>query len=278
MPHRQLPNSNPTIIRCLKTARDEWKRTPVATDRAITADLWAKLDDANPASFLNRYLKEASDVDLAVAAQAPVSSDLAAAAAQLTMNVSHFHQVFDLGVARGVFKAGARSYYSREVSASAIPDLSTHDAVAEAAEAIIAGEAARAAAEGHPATYDSGLKMDSGVRFDSIVGYVPMALPSAAEVAAVLAKYQTLADESDATQTNTDQQREELSALYDEAQALAVDICDTVEFFYRKDPDASSRRTKAARWGVVYIYDPSEPQPPPTPATASTTPATPPTP
>jgi len=44
--------------------------------------------------------------------------------------------------------------------------------------------------------------------------------------------------------------------------------CDTVEFFYRKDPDASSRRQKAIRWGVVYLYEPGEtpdPQPPPNP-------------
>ena len=210
-------------------------------------------------------------MDLALAAQAPVTSDLAAAAAKLTMTVSHFHQVFDLGVARGVFKAGARSYYGRDVSASVIPNLTTHADVADTAAAIIAGEAARAAAEGKPATFDSGLKMDSGVRLDSVVGYVLMALPSAAEVAAALAAYQTLADESDATKTNTNQQQEKLSADYDEAQALAVDICDNVEFFYRKDPDAASRRAKAVRWGVVYIYDPSEPQPPPTLVTGTAT-------
>ena len=53
-----------------------------------------------------------------------------------------------------------------------------------------------------------------------------------------------------------------------------MDICDTVEFFYRKDPDASSRRQKAMRWGVVYLYEPGEtpdpsagggPTPPPNP-------------
>jgi hypothetical protein len=39
-----------------------------------------------------------------------------------------------------------------------------------------------------------------------------------------------------------------------------VDICDTVEFFHRKDPDPSSRRAKCARWGVVYVYDDGEAQ------------------
>jgi len=41
-----------------------------------------------------------------------------------------------------------------------------------------------------------------------------------------------------------------------------------MEFFYRNDPDASSRRQKAIRWGVVYLYEPGEmpdPAPPPNP-------------
>jgi hypothetical protein len=75
-----------------------------------------------------------------------------------------------------------------------------------------------------------------------------------------------LSHQSEQAQVNTDQQREELNALYPAAQALAVDICDTVEFFYRKDPDDASRRVKCQRWGVVYIYDqPAAPAPTPTP-------------
>ncbi len=65
--------------------------------------------------------------------------------------------------------------------------------------------------------------------------------------------------------TATDREKEELTALYTEAHALAVDICETVEFFYRKDPVDSSRRSKCMRWGVVYIYDDGTPVPPETP-------------
>ena len=54
-----------------------------------------------------------------------------------------------------------------------------------------------------------------------------------------------------------------------------MDICDTVEFFYRKDPDASSRRQKCARWGVVYMFEPHE-TPDPAPGGGGTpTPANP---
>jgi hypothetical protein len=53
-----------------------------------------------------------------------------------------------------------------------------------------------------------------------------------------------------------------------------VDICDTVEFFYRKDPDDSSRRAKCERWGVVYVSDAAPAAPPPTPTPTPPQPAT----
>ena len=272
MPSRRLPNTIAAVIRTLKTARDEWKRTPVVANRAISADQWAQLDNTVPAALLNRLIDQSATVDGALAAQSPITNSLADTAAKLGMNVSHFHQVFDLGVARGVFKAGARSYYQRAMNATTIPDLSGYDAIAEEAENVVKGEAARAEAEGHPATFDSSVTFDSGVRFDSIVGFVPMALPSAADVAALLATFKTQRDESNEVQVETDAQRETLQALYTEALALAVDICDTVEFFYRHDPDASSRRVKCERWGVVYVSDPAPVTPPPTPTPTPPTP------
>lgn len=255
----------PSVIRTLKAARDCYKMTAVPADRAITAEQWAQLDDTVPTSFLNRLCKEASDVDLALAAQAPLTGIVAQQAAQLTIYVSHFHQVLDLGITRGTFAPGARAYYGRDIHATALPDLSTYEAVVEAAEKILTGEAARAAAEAAP-TFDSGATMDSGLHFDGT--HVAMCLPSAAEVGTQLTEFKTARTQSLGALTNTNTQQEELSALYAEAHALAVDICDTVEFFYRKDPVDSSRRAKCMHWGVVYIYEDGTPvPPPPTPPT-----------
>jgi hypothetical protein len=246
MPSRKLPNTMPAVLRTLKTARDTYKTTPVAADRAIGADLFAKLDDANPNSLLSKLQKESSDIDLALAAQAPLTDALAQKGVRLTMFLSHFHQVLDMGIQRGHFAPGARAYYGRDMHATTIPDLSSYDALEDAASKTTAGETARAQAEGGT--------------------YKPMDLPNASEVASLSAEFNTLRTQSRQAQTHTDTQREEAQALYPEAQALAVDLCDTVEFFYRKDPDASSRRQKAMRWGVVYLYEPGEtpdPMPPP---------------
>jgi hypothetical protein len=246
MPHRQLPNSTPTVIRTLKTARDEYKNTPNAADRAISADLFAQLDDTVPTSLLNRLLGEASAVDLAEAAQIPLTSAHKQAATKLAMVVSHFHQVLDLGVARGIFSAGARGYYGRDTSASALPSLSSFDDVAEAADAVVNGEAARKTAEG--------------------AAYVPMALPSAAEVAASLSQFNALGSQSETAQLKTDTQRRVLNGDYPAALALAVDICDTVEYFYRKTASDATRRVQCQRWGVVYSYDNGSTPPPAPPA------------
>ena len=87
-----------------------------------------------------------------------------------------------------------------------------------------------------------------------------MALPSASEVSATHYAFTAARNLSQAALTKTDQEREQVTALYPEAEALAEDICDTVEFYYRKDPIPSSRRAKSKRWGVVYLYAEGEPE------------------
>ena len=273
MPHRRIPNTATSAKLTLVTARDKYKDTPSPGARAISAEQWAKLNDADPTSFLNRWLKEEDYVDLAMSTQGSLTSVLAQTADRLSMLCSHFHQVFDFGVTRGIFPASARAFYKRDIGATSLPDLSTYDAIALAAENIVNGETKRATAEaaGVP-TYDSGLRYDSGVRYaDSASGtpgvHVVMSMPSAAEIGVVREEFLRLRSAAHQAEENTDVQREEFTALYPEGHALAVDVCDTVEFFFRKDPDDSSRRAHCARWGVVYIYDPNEPQPPvePTP-------------
>ncbi len=263
MPFRRLPNTTASVIRTLKTAGQRWKNATGPGDRAISTETWAVINPDEPTSLYSRFVKEAGDVDLALAAQGPLTSATAQKSAQLTLFVSHFHQALDNGILRGTFAPGARAYYGRDIAATTIPDLASYDALVEAAEKIVSGEAARAAAEAG-LTFDSGATLDSGLHFDGT--HVAMSNPSAAEVGEKLDEFKTLRTQSQAAQRNTNTQQEEAQALYPEAQAKAVDICDEVEFFYRKDPDASSRRAKCAEWGVVYVYEDGTTTPPPAPS------------
>jgi hypothetical protein len=98
----------------------------------------------------------------------------------------------------------------------------TEDDLADALDAIIKGEADRQTAEG--------------------AAFVAMSNPSAAQVAAVRTAFTTARNPKNLALEKTDREREEASVMLPEALDRCKDIYDTVEFFYRKDPDDSSRR------------------------------------
>ena len=242
MPRRRLPNTVTAIIRQLTITREAWHQYPTA--RLITSAQFDKLDDGPySTSLLTRLVSEAGDVPRTLAAQAPLTDVASKALARLTLYVSHFHQVYDLGVSRGVFTPGGRAYYGSEITADKVPELSSSVQVFEAARQIGPGETARRAKEGATST--------------------AMALPSAAEVTAIYTSTKALHDSSLTAQAATDLEQNELAALYPDAQRLAVQLCNTVEYRLENDDayrhlNDAGRRAIARRWGVVYIYDASE--------------------
>jgi hypothetical protein len=243
MAYRRLPNSTPAIVRTFKTAHDTSKLITNPAQRAISPTHAAQLDLDAPASLYSRLLKEASELDIAQAEQAPLTTALARLAARLTTYCSHFHQVFDLAIAREEFAPGDRSFYGRPATASTIPDLSDYDAVEDVADKIGEGEKKRFKAAD-----------DAGREFTAMTN------PSAAQVTALLDPFREARAASQRAQIKTDKEAADLRALYQDAYKLAVDICDTVEFFYRAERESMPTfRTHCRRWGVVYIYEPSEP-------------------
>ena len=252
MPSRRLPNTISSVTRTLTAARDAYNQFP--ENRLITAAHWAKLNSADPASLYSRFIKEAGDIPLAMANQGPLTDAFAKLLARLTLHVSHFHQVFDFGVERGVFPAASRAFYDRDLTAATLPPLSTAAEVMEAAAKITTGETARSTSEAE--------------------AYIPMALPSAAQVTALHSDTVAAHAASETAKLNTDTQQGELAVLYPAAQALAVSLINTIEFNLaeRTDLDAPGRRRIARAWGVVYINDDGTveeetvtPEPAPTP-------------
>ena len=270
MPVRQLPTSMPTCIRCLKMCRDEYKITTDILDRAVPEKIWLALDDSNPNSLLSVILAKASTVARMEAAYDQNVVQLKLAATELGTYCCDFHIVLDRGINRGAFPPGSRTFYGREVHATSIPYVGSQDALKEVAEAIIKGEADRAAAEGPgtPLTLDSSLHLDTGLHMDSTTGgYRAMDLPSAAEVAAVFARFETLRVAVENGHKALNKAQEALAQHLEPAKALSKDVYDYVEFFYRDDPDPASRRDKCAPWGLVYADSTTPPDPEPTPPT-----------
>ena len=273
MRYRRLPYSIIAIIACLVKCRDKWKATTNPAERAIPQAIWLQLDDANAQSLLSLMLKASRALAACQAIQIECTDALKAAFERLVMFSADFHIVLDRGINRGAFHPGARSYYLRDARATTIPEPRSYDDLKTVARNIIQGEADRAAAEGQgtPLTLDSGLHLDTGLHLDSTTGgYVPMALPSAAEVAAVLAEFETALLASEAAQTEVNRAEEALAAYKPAGLELTRDVYDEVEHFYRKDPDASSRRDKCEPWGLTYT---AEGEPPPEEPPAPTPPA-----
>ncbi len=248
---RVLADSYNTALHTLTTARAKWQNTPVPSDRAINAEQWNELDPGNAGGILNRLIAGNVGVNEALASQGPTTGNLKASADRLGMFCSHYHQALDNGITRGWFSAGARAHYNRDLAATTIPDLITYDDIDTVAQNIVDGEAARQTAEGG--------------------GFKPMTNPTASEIAALIAPFRALRNQSTAAQEVTDLAKETLAAVLVEAIDLCTDIYDTVEYTYRKDPDSSSRRQKSERWGLVYVTIPDAPVPPtPTPTPPAT--------
>ena len=118
-PPARQPNTTSAVVRSLTAARDAWSQFP--ENRLITPAHWAKIDPADPASLLTRLLKEAGDVPLALAAQAPLTDSFGKLLARLTLHVSHFHHGLDLAIDRGVIPAASRAFYDRDLTATTLP-------------------------------------------------------------------------------------------------------------------------------------------------------------
>ncbi len=251
MPTRRMPNSRVTVQRALSTALQTYQLTSPA-ERLFLDELFVQLNDANPDSIYRRFLKETHEVSLAEIDQSPAVAALNRASEELRQVCSHFHQVLDMAIDRGQFDPSVRGYYGRDINATTIPPLSSQDEIKEAGENITRGEAERQ-------TREAG-------------NYRAMINPSAADVADALLDFTDRLGAVVTTEKKTDDEREEAASVYSQARELVEDIWDEVEHHHRKDKDDASRRTKCARWGVVYIYDNGGAETPP-PASPTTPPA-----
>ena len=221
--------------------------TTVPAENPFTVVHKAMFDKTNPTSLFSRILKESGEVEIAKGAQIPVTEELERLTLRLRKYDADFHKVFDMAIDRGDIPSGAggREYYGRDAASTSIPELTSYDDLVAVAEKIVTGEARRLAAEG--------------------LGGVPMAMPSAAQVGAARDEFHDERLLSLQAQTRTDQEKEDLKALWAEALAGVEELWGAVEYHHRHDKDMASFRAKCARFGVEYEFDTPDPDEPPTP-------------
>jgi hypothetical protein len=235
MPFRQLPRSVAELQQALTNAKTKSDNTSGPL-QAFSAGTKTTLN-----TFLPTYNTEIGEMNGALVQQvnASLAEDLSLAVNR--MFISHFFQVFNLGVERGIFAAGDRVFYGLDANQTEIPSLGQESEIIFWSGKIATGDADRMAASATA---------------------VPMVNPTPAEVAAVHVDFLTKHSDQSTKKDTFDTEQEDVAALFDDALALVEDIWDEVEFTYRHE-DPPSKRRKAREWGVVYETRPGEPEDPP---------------
>ena len=219
---RRLPNSNITRQNALNAAVVQLAIEP----GTLTAATQTRLTAMN-----SNYNNAQTNADGAKAAQTTCTEQKDAAVDNTRMFVSHFIQVFNLGVKRGKYPAGHRSYYDIDVSSEAVPNLDTESAVLHYANKIVTGDPLRISAGG-----------------------APMANPEMVEVQTSLNALTALKSQHNALSLANDAAEEAVEALNAEADKVIKKVWDEVETFYNEEAPASMREN-ARRWGVVYVTE-----------------------
>ncbi len=233
MPFRQLPATDATRSQALVSGLKK-SSAVTGTARLISADTAARL-----VSFVPTWEKEVIERADALGKQTSVTTALNLTGEKLRTTVSHFIQVYQFGVARGVFSPSGRAVYDLSVNEETVPALAAEADLLLWADRIIKGDPRRVTNFTEPA----------------------MAMPSAGEVGTALTAYNTELTLQTAAKDSLESEQSDVNQLRPEADQLIRDVWDEVEFALRQ-LETSTLRRRAREWGVFYALRPGEPEEP----------------
>lgn len=170
----------------------------------------------------------------ALAQQSLSTAQLNELRARLRMYISHFIQVFNLGIQRGVYRATDRPLFNIDFTSEKLPYLKNDSSLLSYGADIIAGDAVRVAAGG-----------------------APMLNPTTAELEAVFNDFNACRIAHSHLKYAYDISQEAVAALRKSADSLILRIWNEVETYFSED-EISSKRRKASLWGVKYKSLPGE--------------------
>jgi|SRR3972149_3798440 len=229
MPYRKLPDTDEGRLKALQGAKNKADSLPGGAVRAFSDDTLAHLD-----AFLPNYNTQMQERGSALSVQSQASLDEDNAFDTCALFISHFIQVFNFGIERGVHPASARAFYQLDVNQEDLPRLTQESDVTLWGKNLIDGEAARVTAGG-----------------------TPMQNPNIAQVTAKYNDWIAKSNLQSNKKDSYDKEQEDVAALREECDDLILDIWDEVEFTFRKD-EAPSKRRKCREYGVVYVSRPGE--------------------
>jgi hypothetical protein len=239
MPTYAIPGSDDVRLNTLETIVATNAADP-ALASLVPVSLLASIQ-----GFLPQFRPAVQAVDAAMAGRAKEVSEKSAVLSQLHTHVRDFHEVLKRRTQRHQHAVAVLVHYGLPQSGD-VPRLTTEDAVETTAHNLVEGETAATAA-----------------------GFPPMANPSAAELAAVLASYRKESSEVSPADEKVRSAQLQAAALRARADELIADTKDEITHALRKH-DAPGQRRVLRQFGFTYTNHPGEtPEPAPAATPAS---------
>ncbi len=220
---RALPNSNigrQSTIQVAKTKHD----IVLPANDALTTPTATRLD-----SIFTNYNGAMTTVGTTQATQSTSAAAASTAFDKAKMFISHFIQVFFLGIDRGVYAKEQKAFYGMDVSQTALPRLVTIAEVLQWGERLKTGDPLRVTAGG-----------------------AAMSNPTIAQCNTAYDDWVTKNNILNTDKEAHDTALEAVEAMNTEADHVILKVWDEVETFYNEETP-SSKRANARLWGVVYV-------------------------
>lgn len=236
MPTRRLPQTDDQRSSALHTCNVKYQNT-AAPLRLISATQFITLG-----ATLSPWRGARDTLGPLLSTQTSRTGAAESALATCARTNSHFVQVLNLAVERGVLPANVRAFYELPVSHAEVPSMKTAADALLWADRLATGEGQRIGAGG-----------------------TALAWPAIGEVTAAATALQNAVNLQSTAKDAYDLAQESVADQRPTVDVVIKDLWDTIEFNLRAEDPASLRR-KAREWGVFYEGDEEEVPPPVPPA------------
>ncbi|WP_339738822.1 hypothetical protein [uncultured Sunxiuqinia sp.] len=228
MPYRRLPNTDQARMTAIEMALEKGKRTALS-ELAFSQQTLDRLQMLYPRlSGSVRQLQAAKQV------QFDRANDYGNIFKKAKLYLSHFVQVLNFAIQREEMKPVVREFYGLNPNSFDVPPLNLEKDVLAWGERIILGEQKRCM-QGGSAIYS----------------------PSIALVKVHFENFKDAFHHQKILQNNTDRASLKMQEAREEADTIIQQLWNEVEQHFGQLPD-DSRREKAQKYGVVYVYRQSE--------------------
>lgn len=228
MPYRRLPNTDTARVKALQRALDLSKKYDPSM-LAFKQNTLVKIQ-----AFLPLFEQAILMQKEARTRQVANSKEFTESYKKAKLYISHFLQVFNFAVIRGEIKPSARKFFGIDDKVGKLPDLSTEKDVIEWGKKVIKGE------------------NDRVVKFGN-----PILCPKIAVVKVYYDEFIEKLNFQKMLQSISVRANDKVASMRPECDQLITRLWNEVEDYYSKD-SISRKREQAARYGVKYVYRPSE--------------------